>query len=78
MSDEPKSWKSRKPAQFALLFCLVMIMFFVIEVLPLNLGAKHIPWHEIPSHIQHRLPVVILIALAAAALLVAKQPKKPS
>jgi hypothetical protein len=75
MPGEPKSWKNRKPAQFLLLFCLVMLMFFVIEVLPLNLGARHIPWHDIPSHIQRRLPVVVLIALAAAAVLVVKQKK---
>jgi hypothetical protein len=73
MSEEKISWKNRKPIQFLLMFCVIMIMYFLIEVLPLNVGTKHIPWHEIPQHIQQRLPVVILIALAAAAVLVVKQ-----
>ncbi len=73
VSEEKKSWKNRKPVQFALLFCLVMITYFVIEVLPLNLGSKHIPWSRIPSHIQHRLPLVVLIALAVSTVLVVKQ-----
>jgi|GEM_PF-6332239 hypothetical protein len=73
MQEEKKSWKNRKPVQFVLLFCLVMMTYFVIEVLPLNVGSKHIPWSRIPSHIQHRLPVIVLIALAASAVLVAKQ-----
>jgi hypothetical protein len=47
-------------------------MFFAIEVLPLNFGPKHIPWREIPSHIQHRLPVVLMIALAGAAYVVVR------
>ncbi len=73
VSKEKKSWKNRKSVQFALLFCLVMIMYFVIEVLPLNMGPRHVPWSQIPSQIQHRLPVVVLIALAASVVLVVKQ-----
>jgi hypothetical protein len=70
MSEEKKSWKNRKPIQFILMFCVIMGMFFVIEVVPLNMGARHIPWSEIPSHIHARLPMVVMIALAAAAYIV--------
>ncbi len=73
MSNTPRPWKNRKLIQFALLFCLVMLMYFVVEVLPLNVGVRHIPWHEIPMHIRNRLPVVVAIALVAAAMLVIKQ-----
>ncbi len=73
MANEKKSWKNRKPVQFVLMFGIVMLMYFAIEVVPLNVGSKHIAWRDIPSHIQHRLPVVVLIALAAAAMLVVKQ-----
>lgn len=62
--------KKNKFVQFLILFIVIMGMFFVIEVLPLNYGPKHIPWREIPSHIKHRLPVVLMIAAAGAGYIV--------
>ena len=52
-----------------------MAMFFAIEVMPLNFGPKHIPWREIPSHIKHRLPVVLMIAAAGAGFIVVRNRK---
>jgi len=64
--------RKNKLVQFLILFVVIIFMFFAIEVLPLNFGPKHIPWREIPSHIQHRLPVVLMIALAGAAYVVVR------
>jgi hypothetical protein len=74
--QEKKSLKNKKPVQFLILFIVIMAMYFVIEVLPLNVGTSHIPWNEIPQHISKRLPVVVLIALAASAYIVAKNKDK--
>ena len=62
--------KKNKIVQFLILFFVIMLMFFIIEVLPLNYGPKHIPWREVPSHIRHRLPVVLMIAAAGAGFIV--------
>jgi hypothetical protein len=62
--------KKNKIAQFLILFFVILLMFFAIEVLPLNVGPKHLPWREIPSHIRHRLPVVLMIAAAGAGFIV--------
>jgi hypothetical protein len=59
-----------KLGQFAIMFALMMLMFFAIEVVPLHFGAKQIPWGQVPAHLQKRLPVMLLIAGAAAAWLV--------
>jgi hypothetical protein len=69
--------KKNKLVQFLILFLVIMVMFFAIEVLPLNFGPKHIPWHEIPSHIQRRLPVVVMIAFAGAAYIVVRNRGTP-
>jgi len=65
-----------KITQFIILFLIIMLMYFAIEVLPLNLGQKHIPWSEIPAHIRQRLPIMLLIACAAAAYIVLGSKKK--
>jgi hypothetical protein len=64
--------KKNKVVQFLILFSVIILMFFAIEVLPLNVGPKHIPWREVPSHIRHRLPVVLMIAAAGAGFIVVR------
>jgi hypothetical protein len=64
--------KKNKIVQFLILFFVIILMFFAIEVMPLNFGPKHIPWREIPSHIRHRLPVVLMIAAAGAGYIVVR------
>jgi hypothetical protein len=78
LSEEINSWKNKKPIRFLLMFCMIMGLYFLIEVLPLNFGTKHIPWSEIPAHIQARLPIVVMIALAAAAYIVTVKQRNTS
>jgi hypothetical protein len=77
MKEPQNNWKRNSAVQFLILFSVIMLMFFAIEVLPLNVGPKHIPWHEIPSHIKHRLPVVLMIAAAGAAFIVIRNRGNP-
>lgn len=70
--------KNNKLVQFLILFSVIMVMFFAIEVLPLNFGPKHIPWKDIPSHIQRRLPVVLMIAAAGAGYIVVRSSGNPT
>jgi hypothetical protein len=70
--------RKNKFVQFFILFFIIIMMFFLIEVMPLNYGPKHIPWREIPSHIQHRLPVVLMIAAAGAAFIVIRTRGNPT
>jgi hypothetical protein len=70
--------KKNKIVQFLILFFVIMLMFFAVEVLPLNYGPKHIPWREIPSHIQHRLPVVLMIAAAGAGYIIVRSRGNPT
>jgi cytochrome b561 len=70
--------KKNKIVQFLILFFVIMLMFFAVEVLPLNYGPKHIPWREIPSHIQHRLPVVLMIAAAGAGYIILRSRGNPT
>jgi TRAP-type C4-dicarboxylate transport system permease small subunit len=64
--------RKNKIVQFLILFFVIILMYFAIEVLPLNYGPKHVPWREVPSHIRHRLPVVLMIAAAGAAFTVVR------
>jgi heme/copper-type cytochrome/quinol oxidase subunit 3 len=77
MAQEKKPLKNRKLVQFLLMFCVIMGMYFMVEVLPLNIGSNRTSWKEIPSQMQKRLPVVLAIALAASAYLVTIKQKKP-
>jgi TRAP-type C4-dicarboxylate transport system permease small subunit len=77
MDDSQGKWKKNIIAQFLILFSVIMLMFFAIEVMPLNVGPKHIPWHEIPAHMKNRLPVVLMIAAAGAAFIVARNRGNP-
>jgi hypothetical protein len=70
--------KKNKIVQFLILFFVILLMFFAIEVLPLNFGPKHIPWRAIPSHIRRRLPVVLMIAAAGSAYIVIRNRGTPS
>jgi hypothetical protein len=70
--------KKNKIVQFLILFFVIMLMFFAVEVLPLNYGPKHIPWREIPSHIRHRLPVVLMIAAAGAGYIIVRSRGNPT
>ena len=72
MTNSSGDWKRNKLVRFLILFCVIMAMFFAVEVLPLNFGPKHIPWRDIPSHIRRRLPVVVVIAVAGAAYVVVR------
>jgi DNA mismatch repair protein MutH len=70
--------KKNKIVQFLILFSVIMVMFFAVEVMPLNFGPKHIPWRAIPSHIRHRLPVVLMIAAAGSAYIVIRTRGNPA
>jgi hypothetical protein len=70
--------KKNKVVQFLILFTVIMVMFFLIEVLPLNVGPKRIPWRAIPSHISRRLPVVLMIAVAGSAYIVVRNRGTPT
>jgi hypothetical protein len=68
--------KAAKLRQFALLFCIIIIMYVAIEVLPLTAGQKHLSFHDLLAQIRHRLPVILLIAAAASAYLTMKKPPR--
>ncbi|MBD3322110.1 MAG: hypothetical protein GF350_13510 [Chitinivibrionales bacterium] len=49
-----------------IIFSLIIILFFAIEIIPLYFGPAHMPWNELINIVQKRLPKIVLIAAAAA------------
>jgi len=77
MADSPETPQKNRIQQFAIMFFIIIAMFFFIEVVPLHFGAKHMPWQEIPLHLKNRIPVILLIALAAAGYITFGKNKQP-
>nr|CAI78691.1 hypothetical protein [uncultured Gammaproteobacteria bacterium] len=60
-----------------LAFVLILVLFVCIEILPLYVGPKHLPFDLLWKEFTDRLPRMLLIALAAAIFLgIGKQPLK--
>ncbi len=69
MAESQEPAKKNRIQQFAILFFVIILMFFFIEVAPLHFGPKQMPWQEIPMHLKHRIPIILLIAISAAGYL---------
>ncbi|MBD3418607.1 MAG: hypothetical protein GF398_00670 [Chitinivibrionales bacterium] len=69
-------FKTSRLVRFFSFFGMILIIFFVIEILPLHYGSKQLPWHEIVPLLRAKLPRILLIAAGASLFIVYQASKK--
>ncbi|MBD3344510.1 MAG: hypothetical protein GF401_05560 [Chitinivibrionales bacterium] len=71
MSNESEKTNStlQKVVRSGVVFILIIVIFFFIEILPLHFGPRQIPWEGLIPVIKSKLPRITLIAAAAAVFI---------
>jgi hypothetical protein len=77
-NDSPYRTIASPWARFAIIFIIVLLLFFAIEIAPLHFGPAHLSWPDLIPEIRQRLARILLIAGAIGIVAVVSGGKKAS